>query len=181
MLSFFGFGYYCWALKFHCKEQNWSTKCQIHLIWLDFNLDNEHPLAIQISHRKCIEQLKIQKKFKVDALQIAILPRHTSGFSGFVLVLVSLHKVDGIDKHGPNLFGCFLFVGWWARTWMQICWQKTHVNIFFVNYIYIYIHTYQYSMYINESPHITKKQVVLTHGHEYKKIYIYKIYSICSF
>lgn len=140
MLSFFGFGYYCWALKFHCKEQNWSTKCQIHLIWLDFNLDNEHPLAIQISHRKCIEQLKIQKKFKVDALQIAILPRHTSGFSGFVLVLVSLHKVDGIDKHGPNLFGCFLFVGWWARTWMQICWQKTHVNIFFVNYIYIYIH-----------------------------------------
>lgn len=51
-----------------------------------------------------------------------------------------LHKVDGIDKHGPNLFGCFLFVGWWARTWMQICWQKTHVNIFFVNYIYIYIH-----------------------------------------
>ena len=36
----------------------------------------------------------------MDALQIAILPRHTSGFSGFVLVLVSLHNVDGIDNMG---------------------------------------------------------------------------------
>lgn len=180
MLSFVGFGYYCWALKFHCKEQNWSTKCQIHLIWLDFNLDNEHPLAIQISHRKCIEQLKIQKKFKVDALQIAILPRHTSGFSGFVLVLVSFTRWTELINMGLICLDVFyLLVGGLVHGCKFV--GKKPMWIYFLLIIYIYIHTYQYSMYINESPHITKKQVVLTHGHEYKKIYIYKIYSICSF